>query len=177
LLDHAGPGVNLHILLAQPARFVTMAWAMWRDQGVWIWREAVGVLGALQIFLPDSVYICWSLALGAALLGLLFQPRPARLGAVDASLNAVLIPAAFIITAWVISVGMYLSWDNIGAAEFGGVQGRYMLPLLPFLLFAVPQLRWGQRLPVLLAALPAMALGVYDIGYIPLLLVRTYYLQ
>jgi hypothetical protein len=177
LLDHADPGGNLHILLSKPSRFLTMAWDMWGDQGGWIWREAIGVLGSLQIFLSDSVYIGWSVAIAVAMLGLLVQVRPTRLGAADATLNAVTILAIIAVTVWAISVGMYLSWDNLGAPEFGGVQGRYLLPLLPFMLFVVPQIRAIPRLPVLLPALPAFALGLYDIGDIPVQLVRAFYLQ
>jgi hypothetical protein len=74
-------------------------------------------------------------------------------------------------------VMFYLDWSNLGLGIIDGMQGRYLLPLLPFLLFAIPGFRWRFRLPLLLPALPAVAMGIFDIGYIPMKLVWTYYLH
>jgi hypothetical protein len=71
----------------------------------------------------------------------------------------------------------YLDWTNVGLAYIDGMQGRYLLPLLPFLLLGIPGFRWRFTLPPLLPALPAIAMGIFDIGYIPMKLVWTYYLH
>jgi hypothetical protein len=71
----------------------------------------------------------------------------------------------------------YLNWSNVGIDFIDGMQGRYSLPLLPFLLLAVPGVRARIALPPLVPALPVIALGVVDIGYLPIKLVWNYYLH
>jgi hypothetical protein len=78
---------------------------------------------------------------------------------------------------YLIQISFYLSWSNVGDDIIEGFQGRYLILLLPFLLFAIPALPFRLRLPPLFPALPTIAMGLFDLGYIPIKLVWTYYLH
>jgi hypothetical protein len=167
---------NLHILLARPLRLISLPWHTMLQGGVQNLREMVGVLGPLQIMLPATIYHLWAVCIGAALLGLLFCPRPAPLPAGLAMQRSVLTLALLLLTCWLMLVGFYLDWTDVGEPIIEGMQGRYWIPLLPFLLFVIP----GQRrfvVPPIVPAIPALAMGLFDIGYLPAKLVFHYYLH
>ena len=114
----------------------------WRE-GCPYCREAVGVLGWLDTPLPNPYYALTGLVLLAAFRG---SRAPgsfdARRRAAVAGLVAAAVGAVFVL--------QYLSWSPIGSRTIEGVQGRYFLPLVPFLGLALPQGR---------VRLPSWALG------------------
>jgi hypothetical protein len=177
LLDHTDPAANLHILLAQPMRFITLPWDTLHQWAGGKLAEMIGVLGLLQISMPFGYYILWSAAIGVALAGLLFTGRPGVPSGGAQVVGLVWTIGLLAANVWLLFVMFYLDWTNVGLDFVDGVQGRYFLPLLPFLLFAIPSLRLRAKLPPLLPAIPVALLGVYDIGYIPLRLLNTYYLH
>ncbi|MDE1896453.1 MAG: DUF2142 domain-containing protein [Rhodospirillales bacterium] len=173
LMDRTNAAANLHILLADKARFATLplhTLALWGTDKL---KEMVGVLGLLQITFPQWFYGLWWGAVGMALLGVVVSPRPEPLPLAIALLNGALVLAVIILTAWLIMISFYLSWTNVGLDFIDGLQGRYALLLLPFLPFAIPAL--GGWLPEWVAALPVLLMGGLDIGYIPLKVLLFYY--
>lgn len=177
LLDHTDPAANLHILLAQPSRFFTVPWDTLHQLAAVKLAEMIGVLGLLQITMPVGYQVLWGIAIGVALAGLLFTSRPVALSAGMQAVSFAWTAGLLAANVWLLFVMFYLTWTNVGLDFVDGVQGRYFLPLLPFLLFAVPSLRPRGKLPPLLPAVPVVLLGLYDIGYIPLRLLNTYYLH
>ncbi|MDE1906682.1 MAG: DUF2142 domain-containing protein [Rhodospirillales bacterium] len=173
LMDRTNAAANLHILLADKARFVSLplhTLALWGYNKL---KEMVGILGLLQITFPQWFYGLWWGAVGIALLGGVASPRPEPLRLPIALLNGAVVLAVIILTAWLIMISFYLSWTNVGMDFIDGLQGRYALLLLPFLPFAIPAL--GSWLPEWLAALPVLLLGSFDIGYVPLKILSFYY--
>jgi hypothetical protein len=173
LLVATNSAANLHILLAQPTRFVSLPW-----QTLWYWhaplyQAMIGILGLLNLHLTDQYYNAWSFALVAALLGLVFTRRPAPFNPLDGALVLVV----FIVACWTLTISLYLSWTDVGAAMIDGLQGRYFLLFLPFIALAVPAWRSRFLLPAIVPALPALALGIYDLGYLPMKLVVFYYVH
>jgi uncharacterized membrane protein len=80
-----------------------------------------------------------------------------------------------VLSVWAVTIAQYLSWSPVGSATIEGVQGRYFLVLLPFLLLAVPH--WRRcGIPAIAPALPAIALGIYDLGYVPMKIVSFFYI-
>jgi hypothetical protein len=177
LLDHTDPAANLHILLAQPMRFITLPWDTLHQWAGSKLAEMIGVLGLLQIAMPFGYYILWCVAGGAALGGLLFTGRPGMPSGGTQAVSLVWTAGLLVVNVWLLFVMFYLNWSDVGLDFVDGVQGRYFLPFLPFLLFAIPSLRPRAKLPPLLPAIPVALLGLYDIGYIPLRLLTTYYLH
>jgi hypothetical protein len=142
-------------------------------------RQMVGGLGLLNVGLPGPFYPAWYLALVAALLaaplsgfsggGLLGRVRADWVGrglAVGAVLGCVLL----------VYLSLYLSWTPVGLDHVEGVQGRYFLPLLPFLMFCLPSGPARPGLAGLLAA-PAVVLAAVGLVFLPLLIVGSFYLR
>jgi uncharacterized membrane protein len=176
-LDHAWPAVNLHILLGDPVRLVSLPW---RTEHIWFFglaKEMVGVLGLVHIELPMKYYFLWAGCGVAAVSGLLFCPRPVVFSQRTALTNFAVTAAAILLTYWLIMLVFYVDFTNAGWDSVTGLQGQFFLPLLPFLLFALPGLRGRFKLSPIIPALPAMLLGLYDVGYLPLTIVKNYYLH
>lgn len=150
------PAAQLQVLGADPTRAVTLTLRT-LAQNVTFRREMIGVLGWLSIVLPGWMYSMWTGALALVTLGLLTER-----GAAPAPALAALLGVA--LSAWAIMLAQYLGWTQVGATVIAGVQGRYFLPLLPFLAIAIPCLR-PLRLPGL-EAVPLVA-GLVSAATVP----------
>ena len=173
VMDHTNAAANLHILLADKARFVTLPLHTLALFGVDKLKEMMGVLGLLQITFPQWFYGLWWGAVAFALLGGLVSPRRKLLPLPVSLLNGGVVLAVIILTVWLVMISFYLGWTNVGMDFIDGLQGRYALLLLPFLPFAIPAL--GGWLPEWVAALPVLLMAGLDIGYIPLKILLFYY--
>lgn len=106
-----------------PGGFVAMLGIEIYQRTVWYWRQAVGILGWLNVPLPSAVYpaafLTFLLAICSAgsgsMLGL--WRRLALFGAAGAGFVA-------------IHVVLYATFNPVGSPRIEGVQGRYLLPLL-----------------------------------------------
>ncbi len=168
--------VQLQVLLHRPALLVTLPIDTLRASWDWLLWEMIGILGVLDILLPAWLYALWLWSLGALAVGESLSarrgPGPVRLW----------IPAAILAcvgtATLALFIGQYLSWTRTGWAAVEGMQGRYFVPLLPFLALALPALaipgaawgRWALRAP-------AAAAGLSGLAVIPALVVATYYLR
>lgn len=184
VLDHADAAAQLHILLERPIRFLIMPLQSTREYAYADYVTILGVLGPLRILLDDGVYHGWGFCLAFAALGLLVTRRPDFTPPVRALINFLAISTALLATYYVLEITFYLDWTEVGAPLIDGIQGRYALIALPFVLFAIPHVsalpglgRVRFALPPLVLAGPSLAMGLYGIGYIPLKLVLSYYLH
>jgi drug/metabolite transporter (DMT)-like permease len=138
-------------------------------------REAIGVLGRLDLSLPGWLYGLWAAALAAAVLG---DMLPEDRGGGPRVQETLLIVAIGVACLFATYLALYLSWTLVGAERIEGVQGRYLLPLLALLGLALPLLR-VPRATALRAgcALVVTAAGLVSIATVPALAVRAYYLR
>ena len=183
-MDHANAAAQMQILLERPRRFLALPYYGFLHDWFADYLTMVGVLGPLQIMFSPAFYNWWGGALGFSILGLLFTRRPAPVAPLTALVNFIAIMGAIGFTFWLLEITFYLDWTDVGMPLIIGIQGRYLLIFLPFLLIAIPHVsalpglrRVRFALPPLVLALPAMAMAVYDIGFIPLQLVLNYYLH
>jgi uncharacterized membrane protein len=176
LLQQVDAPVNFHILLARPARFFTMPAQLLAGSWWLLLREMIGILGWVNLMLPQRLYVCWTLALAVALLGLVFAARRPTPPIANKTLQPVYVALLLLLSVWAVAISMYVSWTWDGDAVIDGVQGRYFLLLLPFLLPAVQPWRGWQNLPAITPALPAIALGLYDLGFVPMKIIAFYYM-
>jgi hypothetical protein len=174
IMDHANPAANLHILLQHPARFFTLPA---HTAQIGFGQSLREMVGGLETILPDGYYHLWYLCLAIASAGLVLAPQRNLTTPATALSNFIVVLCSLIACYYLIQITLYLSWTNVGDDIIVGFQGRYLILLLPFLLFAIPALPFRLRLPPLLPALPAIAMGLFDLGYIPIKLVWTYYLH
>lgn len=164
--DAIDPAAQIEVLRANPAAAVTLV-AHTLAQDVWTRRQLIGVLGWLHIVLPDWVYAMWTAVLAFAILALLTEAGPAAGPSIVALLGVAL-------SAWAIMLAQYLGWTPVGAAAIEGLQGRYYLPLLPFLAVGVPALA-PMRLRGL-AAVPLVA-GALGTAAVPVAVALASYLR
>jgi hypothetical protein len=181
MLYHSNPLANLHILLADPVRFITIPTATIYRNGIQTLREMIGVLGLLQIMLPNPLYTLWGLSFSLSVAGLLVCARPGpELPRRPAAIAFLSVVTLIILTVWAIMIVQYMSWTLVGARHVQGFEGRYGLILLPFLILAVPWLGEDFELPAIPPLAPAgltILLGVFDLAYIPAKLVYAFYLH
>jgi hypothetical protein len=178
VFDATDIGAQLRVLLANPLRLLTLPFGtMLTDP--WLLRETVGVLGWLDVVLPQWLYAAWYVALGAALLAGMVRARTDIVAASEPSRwDAVAMVGAALVCLLGIYLSQYLVWTDVGAQRIEGPQGRYLLPLLPLLSFGLPRI----PLPASLAAVWSGALGVaplalaaIDLAALPTIVVSAYY--
>lgn len=101
-----------------------------RQGGFWLFTSLVGRMGWLDTPMPDWYY---NLAIAILALALLApgntRPRiaPALIGVV-----------AVVLMLASVSATLYASWTAVGKITIDGMQGRYVLPVLPLLGWAAP---------------------------------------
>jgi hypothetical protein len=163
-----------HGLLADPARLIWLP-ATTIAHDPWLLRQAIGILGWLNLLLPDALYQAWMAALPCAVLADLLAPRqPNRVG------RALLLPAAILAAIlaaiWAIYFSQYLTWTAVGLDHIEGPTGRYFLPLVPLLGLALPTFGGWPRLRLLATAIPVLAAAA-GLAVLPALVVGAYYLR
>ncbi len=182
------PALQLQVFLHQPLLLLRLPLEQLAAQGGWLLWEMVGILGILDVALPAALYGLWfaavaALAVGESLAG------PAASPGVHPGLHPGLHPgprpwaclavlACVLATVLAVFDGQYLSWTYTGAAEIEGIQGRYLVPLLPFLALALPtvRVRGGGTVRAVLRV-PAVLAGLAGLAVIPGLVVAAYYLR
>ena len=154
----AHAGAQVHGLLVHPGLWGALLGStlhiQW-SQACPYCREAVGVLGWLDTTLPNLYYP----SAGLVLLAAFFASRvPAPLDARRRMAAAGLVVAAVV----AVFALQYLSWSPIGSGTIEGVQGRYFLPLVPFLGLALPhgRLRLPSGAMVILCFYPALSIVI-----------------
>ena len=170
------PALQLEVFLRQPALLLRLPLEYVGNHGGWLLWGVVGILGTLDVFLPAALYALWLSALAALLVGesLAGRTDPPSSG----PLACLLALACALAAALAVFDIQYLSWTLTGASEIEGIQGRYFIPLLPFLGLALPTFR-VPRGTVLRGALraPAVLAGFAGLAVIPALVLATYYLR
>ena len=166
------PG-QMRVLTAKPVRFLTLPWHTLIHDGI-LWYEAIGILGYLAIYLPNWLYGLWACgAISAVAADLLWRrDRAAALPAWQAPIPLLCIAA----TVLGIYLSQYLSWTEVGGDHVEGPQGRYFLPLVPVLAFALPSFGRSATAGTALRLLPAAAC-LADMLVVPGLLIRYFYMH
>jgi hypothetical protein len=173
ILHGSDPAANFGILLAKPSRFLHIPIRFMQDEWWFLVRQAVGWLGWLTVPLAPWAYTGWFIALACALASVMLgQDSQAASWHLR---DALFVLALIIITGFAVDIAIYLSWDRVGQAYITGVQGRYYLLFVPFLMLALP--RFNARFAGAVLTLPAVAMALVDIGYLPWLVVQRFYLH
>lgn len=175
MFDQTEAAINLHILLADKVRFITLPLHSLHLFWMLFLQEMVASLGPLVQDFPHWFYASWWAAILLALAGTPFVRRAIIRTLPVTLLNNAVVLALLAFTVWLVVLTFYFSWSNVGLDYIDGVQGRYVLLLVPFLPLALPAL--GEWLPEAVPMLPIALLGLYDIGYIPWKLTQFYYVH
>ncbi|MCQ8240489.1 DUF2142 domain-containing protein [Rhizosaccharibacter radicis] len=175
VFDATDMGAQLRVLLARPWLFVTLPFHTIRRFPD-VFTQLLGVLGWINLVLPKRLLALWAAALLAALLadGGAVGGRTLREG--SSWQEALLLGGAAFATLLLIYLSQYLSFTPVGYDWISGVQGRYLVPLLPLLALAVPVVpAWSRsRLPGWLLVVPAVA-GLASLYAVPRAVIAFYY--
>lgn len=154
------PGVdqsaNLDRVLTEPTHGIVLLVSTLAQQSHEIVKQAIGVLGWLDVHLPVWAYVTWAGALCLSLfanpirVGLHICQRALLLAVVGAGVIAVLIP-------------LYLTWTPPESPSIMGLQGRYFIPLLVPLAVAISSGGLGrkQRLWLIGAIMALCIIGTF----------------
>ncbi len=136
-LSTTSPGRQLHVLLDSPLRFITLPLATIGHEAELWWLQFVGVLGTNDLLFDKGFYGFWGLVGGFALAVTLLGSFRAG-SSWPALADAILLAVTILVSIWLMLIGQYLSWTLVGAPLIEGMQGRYLLPMAPFLILALP---------------------------------------
>ncbi len=149
-----------HALLLHPRLLATLVWTT--VQGQWlrhgdIFQGFVGVLGWLDTPLPASYYLLTAVMLVVALMVSTRDHPP-----LDTNLRRLAAAALFLGAVCAVFLLEYLSWSPVGGRVVEGVQGRYFLPIVPFLGFVLSRARFRTPtwLGVALCLYPALSITI-----------------
>ena len=164
---------QLQVLMAKPVRFLTLPWRTLIHHGILI-DEGIGILGYLQIHLPNWLYLLWFWAIGSAVLADLLwtSKRAVTLPAWQAGLPVLCAVATFL----GIFLSQYLSWTEVGGDHIEGPQGRYFLPLIPVIAFALPSIVRSPSAALVLRMIPICAC-LADLIVVPGVVIRYFYMH
>jgi hypothetical protein len=173
LFDATDVRAQLAVLGARPGLLLTLPWSYFTT-GILLPREMVGVLGWLTIDLPDALYRFWYAAIGLAFVADAARAGSGPSGWRDALLAILMVAVA----AWGIALIEYLTWTNVGGDHIEGVQGRYLLPLIPFLAIAIPGLPIPRgRVVAACCMIGPISAAVAGIAVLPLVILGVFYVH
>ncbi len=124
-------GAQIAFLLSHPLEIPVIAFSTLYTHLPSYLSQIIGVLGWLDAPLPRAAYFIlgFGLAVILAIEGMPVKP-----------LLRWIVLAGFAASVAMIFVSLYLIWTPLGSrGPIEGVQGRYFLPILPFLVFLIPK--------------------------------------
>jgi uncharacterized membrane protein len=125
------PSEQLAFLLSHPLEIPGLALSTLSVHSHEYLAQIIGVLGWLDAPLPLIAYVTLGLGLAAMFVmdGVSVQP-----------LVRWVTLAGLIVSVALIFLSLYLIWNPLASlGPIEGVQGRYFLPLVPFLAFVIPK--------------------------------------
>lgn len=130
------PSKQLLALLKHPISAFSIASQTLEVQGRFYIRGMVGILGWLDTYYSDLFYLLACAAFAASLILRTWTSSPELTSASFRWSPICLSSTALIVGG--IFLAMFVDWTPLGMHVIQGVQGRYFLPLVPFLILGLP---------------------------------------
>jgi len=127
------PGLQKIVLMKDPLYFVTVLATTWRQQWQSILVEMVGVFGWRNVQMTDSLAVYVFLVIVWLVIKRLMIDLKDKIKPVQALVSL----AVLALVGVLICLAMYVVATVVGDRTINGVQGRYLLPLLPIGLIMV----------------------------------------
>ena len=119
-LEGIDAAAQKNFILTHPAEFFAAFATSLTNPDVWFAKTFVGILGIVNVLLPQAFYLGYTaLLIVAATFGSL------NLSAIH---RAIIFSAAFVTFVGVFAIE-YLVWSPVGGDVIAGVQGRYFIPI------------------------------------------------
>ncbi|HKM61004.1 MAG TPA: DUF2142 domain-containing protein [Acidisphaera sp.] len=174
LLTAPDARLQAQTILRHPFLPLLLAINLAAEQPMRCLHQMIGVIGNLDLSLPDAVYAAWYVALAGAAVACLAGKVRDRPGA--AVVGAGLIGAIGALSFVLVVTAEYLTWTDVGATRVEGFQGRYALPILLMLAIGVPHIVVRFRRILLAASVAATVMAaVWTSVVLPHVLEARYY--
>lgn len=161
----------LQFLLSHPSAVLTIASSTLKAFGKYYIVGMLGTLGWMDANIPR--WVAWPLFLALVATLILSVPRARGAAAPLWAKFAILVGIG--LSVGVTFLALYLIYNPVGSTNpILGIQGRYFLPLLPFLLLVLPKVREMHGLPHTAACVALGAGFVSAAGLISVILARYY---
>ena len=179
LLHATDMAAQLRVLLADPARLVTLPWSTLATHKIDFALSTIGILASLDLFMPRWLYAAWVIAGALAATAVLLPHRPARPhAAFSTALASLAVLCGAGVAVWAVLILQYLSWTTVGSPVIEGTQGRYFIPILAIAALAIPACATSGtancRLRLALT-LPVAAVACIGVVVVPAMVVLRYY--
>ena len=160
---------QFHRLLADPLLLPAVMMNSFARTGVWLLATVIGYLGWIDARMPDWYY----LTAAGALVMTIVAPNSRDRGPALWPGTLALLTFGALLTA--VCAALYITWTPLGQVTINGMQGRYLLPVLPLLAWAVPE--YGSRLERILAPTwyPVLLFPLITMAVTPVIIMERYY--
>ena len=172
------PHAQMQVFLHNPIRLFVLPLI---SLGEWnnlltTWQQMIGNFGWLDVTMPPTVYVMWTVALICAALNDVFFVRNLP-DQTPRGLISALGLFAGLGALWGVLDSEYLAWTRVGNALISGLQGRYLLPILAAWTCALPSLHTPANSYLRKAfTFPVYGMAFYGMIFLPILMATTYYL-
>lgn len=158
----ADPGAQARFILGHPLAYGMVLLRTMGHELLGYGVTFIGVLGHLDTPLPRFVYVLYPLLVLAVAV---FDGGPASPVGRWARLILLLTAAA----AWVLTLtSAYVGWNTVGSSWVEGVQGRYLIPIMPLVLVALHRSRGPSLAPPARLAAVTTCAGVLMVSAVAL---------
>jgi uncharacterized membrane protein len=164
--NHSAAIQFAHLLEHPFALPTVIAKSLIGDRG-WLWETMIGRLGWVDAPMPGWYYTTASVILAFALVASRNRGpllRPALLAIV--TLSALVATTCF---------ALYLSWTPVDQPTINGLQGRYILPMLPLFAWLLPDREPRLERVTALAWYPVLVFPVVTLAVLPGVIMERYY--
>jgi uncharacterized membrane protein len=127
----AQPNDQVNFLIQHPARIFTIFWKSIRILGLVYLQSYIGLLGWLDTPLPNFIYYTYPFFLFLAVLS---DPNDQVKLKIYQRFIFATIPA---IAFFMIFLALYITWTKYRQSWVDGLQGRYLIPIIPPALVAI----------------------------------------
>jgi hypothetical protein len=168
LPDNLSVSLQLEHLVAHPLALPTVMASSFVSDGRRVWASMIGILGWGETPMPNWYFGAATAALALAMIA------PGNRGPVLRPALLAILSFAGLLTATCFT--LYLSWTPVGAPKIDGLQGRYILPVLPLLAWPIPGC-FGPRLEraLALAWYPVLLFPIVTLAALPGVIMARYY--
>jgi uncharacterized membrane protein len=125
---------QLQFVVSHPDKFVAAAYRTFKFDGEWLFKQTLGVFGW-----TDTAYDYFPYYAGAFAAAIVFYFVAERDVAVVNLRQAAIILGAVLASVAALFISLYSVWSPVGYGIVEGLQGRYLVGLLPFGVFGLSQ--------------------------------------
>lgn len=148
----ANPSLQLRYIVGNPLSYAVTLIKTTFSRAVFYAMSSIGILGWLEYGIPYWGYAVFGAGYAAILFHTQWKIRRALF---------IAICSASIVGYVLIHTALYLQWTEVGAALVDGVQGRYFIPYIPWLLYAT-----GSLLHIKKRIIPPVLIFIGAFGWI-----------